>query len=482
MTPGVFLFSLPVGIVLAEFYSRIFGGPWLRRRLNGMLLRLKSFRDAKSDDERQSLMISAGLDTLLFSLCCLAMLGASLALLGLAPWGLRWDRNQTDVYFVAASLVSIGWWLFSRRNAGRAPLAYSAPARLLHWLALQPASVRLLSFELERSFALPAMPGRDAAGGGPADGAVYVCGLARSGTTMLLHLLDQLDVFRSLTYRDMPFVLAPNLWRTLHHRSRKDGALSERSHGDGILIDFDSPEAFEEVFWRTLSPPQRQAKPCYCTAEPSAETLAAFADYRALVANPRTDPGRPRRYLSKNNNNLVRLAHLAADPTASILLVYRDPVATARSLHRQHVRLGSGDGRQFTATYMKWLGHHEFGPAHLPFCFALGGMNPALAPGDINYWLDYWNSVHEHLLHQSSLSRVSLVNHDALRGSPEAGLNAILDRLGIDLDTRNLAAQVRPSPAEARPPEEFHADLLSTAYATHAKLVRSPSNLLFAAR
>ncbi len=39
---------------------------------------------------------------------------------------------------------------------------------------------------------------------------MYVCGLAGCGTTILLRVLGELGVFRSLTYRHMPFVLAPN--------------------------------------------------------------------------------------------------------------------------------------------------------------------------------------------------------------------------------------------------------------------------------
>ena len=44
------------------------------------------------------------------------------------------------------------------------------------------------------------------------DDHVFVAGLARSGTTMLLNAIYQSDQFASLTYDDMPFILAPNFW------------------------------------------------------------------------------------------------------------------------------------------------------------------------------------------------------------------------------------------------------------------------------
>jgi hypothetical protein len=179
--------------------------------------------------------------------------------------------------------------------------AYGILERWLHWIALEPASVRHLAFELERQFALPKRPIPATSSdkiADPADGAVYVCGLARSGTTMLLHILDEIDAFRSLTYRDMPFVLAPNLWKQITRHSQKQSVTTERAHGDGILVDFDSPEGFEEVFWHTFG--TRTSDPrCLGFDIPSAEVLAAFADFclellrrsevthRALLSSPK---------------------------------------------------------------------------------------------------------------------------------------------------------------------------------------------------
>ena len=34
---------------------------------------------------------------------------------------------------------------------------------------------------------------------------------------------------------------------------RGDTELKERAHGDGIKVSTESPEAFEEVFWKTFS-------------------------------------------------------------------------------------------------------------------------------------------------------------------------------------------------------------------------------------
>jgi hypothetical protein len=77
---------------------------------------------------------------------------------------------------------------------------------------------------------------------------VFIAGLARAGTTILMRRFYASQAFRSLTYRDMPFVLAPTLWRKLAAQSGRNLVTAERAHGDGILVDIDSPESFEEVF------------------------------------------------------------------------------------------------------------------------------------------------------------------------------------------------------------------------------------------
>ena len=50
---------------------------------------------------------------------------------------------------------------------------------------------------------------------------VFITGLARSGTTILLNLLHSSDTFGSLTYRDMPLTLSPNLWKFITRKKKK---------------------------------------------------------------------------------------------------------------------------------------------------------------------------------------------------------------------------------------------------------------------
>ena len=118
------------------------------------------------------------------------------------------------------------------------------------------------------------------------DDHVFVTGISRSGTTTLLNALYESNQFSSLSYQDMPFVLAPNLWSKLSFHKQDDVWL-ERAHGDGIKLSEASPEAFEEVFWKTFN-------------EHDKSTIEKFKNYVGLINHKY----KKKRYLSKNNQNI----------------------------------------------------------------------------------------------------------------------------------------------------------------------------------
>ena len=83
---------------------------------------------------------------------------------------------------------------------------YSWLQQKLHQLALSSQFMREITFDVESSLILSNEID---------DNHVFVAGLARSGTTTLLNALYKSNQFSSLSYQDMPFVLAPNLWSRL---------------------------------------------------------------------------------------------------------------------------------------------------------------------------------------------------------------------------------------------------------------------------
>ena len=89
---------------------------------------------------------------------------------------------------------------------------------------------------------------------------VYVTGLARAGTTILLEILAGRPGVATHRYRDFPPIYTPILWnRAFAHIYRSDTPPTERAHKDRILVTPDSPtqrvggapiEGFEKVTHR----------------------------------------------------------------------------------------------------------------------------------------------------------------------------------------------------------------------------------------
>ena len=120
---------------------------------------------------------------------------------------------------------------------------YSWLEQKLHQLALSSKFMREVTFDFE---------GTNISNPISNDDHIFIAGLARSGTTILLNALYKSNVFGSLSYSDMPFVLAPNLWAKISP-SKVNLEFKERAYGDGIKVSAESPEVFEEVFWKTFA-------------------------------------------------------------------------------------------------------------------------------------------------------------------------------------------------------------------------------------
>jgi Sulfotransferase family len=294
---------------------------------------------------------------------------------------------------------------------------YSSLDKLVHRLALGSRMRAEVLHDVERGAFLRSAPvdeGRH----------VFVTGFARAGTTILMREIYGSAEFGSLTYADMPFVLAPNFWHRLSAKSRKAGVRAERAHGDGIEVDFHSPEALDEVYWRVFSGDDYILPDRLVPHSPDDELLAGYRDFIRLVLR-RTGKTR---YLSKNNNHLLRLNSLAkAFPDSIILIPVRDPRDHALSLLNQHKRFLDSDA--FTRDYMGWLGHHEFGATHRPIAW-----DGAIAAGEaqsLHYWLSQWIAAHQRI---DALDRVhkniQLVPYQALMSDPGIW-PAVARRIGI---------------------------------------------------
>ena len=240
---------------------------------------------------------------------------------------------------------------------------YSWLEQKLHKFALSSQFMREVTFDFESTNISSSSETGDH---------VFITGLARAGTTILLNALYKSNIFASLSYADMPFVLAPNMWSKISF-NKSDLDFKERAHGDGIKVSTESPEAFEEVFWKTF-------------ADENEEELEE--KFRIYVRNI-MHKYKKKRYLSKNNQNIRRLELISSIFTQSKILVpFRDPIQHSYSLLTQHKKfIEDSKNDHFISKYMKWIGHTEFGPNYIPIHNKNLNYTNDL---EINHWIEQW--------------------------------------------------------------------------------------------
>lgn len=274
------------------------------------------------------------------------------------------------------------------------------------------------------------------------DRPVFVGGLARSGSTLVLELLHESGLLASQQYRDFPPVYTPVWWNWfLDHVPRRNTEPAERAHKDGIYVTPESPEAIDEIIWIRFFPECHDAStPNLLTAEtsnPEFEKFYASHIRKLLLVRERS------RYLSKGNYYVGRFPYLRKMfPDARFIVPVRDPVSHIASLVKQHrlfVREESRDPR--ILEHMKRMGHFEFGLNRQPINVDDGQASEIEAlwkAGDeISGWARYWSSLHAHLLKtvgDDSLQQSSLiVRFEDLCREPRREIERVFEHAGLDV-------------------------------------------------
>lgn len=294
---------------------------------------------------------------------------------------------------------------------------------------------------------------------------IYICGLARSGTTILLECLAAHPDTVTHRYRDYPGLLAPVFWDRVSQRLYgRRAAAAERAHGDGIEVTPDSPEAVEEMLWMAFHPESHDpARDNSVGRDQVSPDFAAFyRDHIRKLLWLRQG----HRYLSKGNYNLARLGGLATlFPDARFIVPLRDPVTHIASLMRQHELFSAAERRHPAALrYMQRVGHYEFGldrrPLNLGDAEAVAEVQRLWREGqEIEGWSRYWSLVHEGLARRLEgdpelRAATLLVSYEALCREPADLLTRIHAHAALPAEESQiapLAARIR-APSYYKPP------------------------------
>lgn len=271
---------------------------------------------------------------------------------------------------------------------------------------------------------------------------VYIAGLARSGSTILLELLARHPETAAHRYRDYPLLFTPYAWnRFLERTPRKNGPPAERTHKDGIYVTPESPEAFEEVLWMAFFP--RLHDPLQSSVLDSGNRHVEFERfYRDHIRKLLLLSGKER-YLSKGNYNVTRLEYLLdIFPDARFIIPVRDPVWHIASLMKQHRLFVAGlQDNPRAAAHLRRAGHFEFGIDRRPINTGDGGEIERIldlwhAGCEVEGWARYWALIHrflaDRLEHNPRLRQAAgVVRYEDLCRSPAETINAVIAHCGL---------------------------------------------------
>jgi hypothetical protein len=306
---------------------------------------------------------------------------------------------------------------------------YNRLSRFLHSISLGSNAISELSFEINQALFYSTKKIQQSTDNKP----VFISGLARSGTTAILNHLYDTKKFATLTYEDMPFVLAPNLWRKLTGAG-KQLELKERAHGDKIFINNQSPEAIDEVFWKVFLNNEYVAKDSLKLNQISSEILYKYKIFTELICLKNFTNG-SLRYLSKNNNSILRIDSLKQQfSSCSIIIPFRSPLEHAQSLLEQHIHFSKlQTDNPFILKYMNWIGHYEFGLNQKYFDLNSKEKN-TYSNLDINYWLNIWLNYYSYVLNHHLIEDFILINYEDLCLNPTRTLNQISQKTKLNYE------------------------------------------------
>ncbi|MDB5140812.1 MAG: Sulfotransferase family protein [Mucilaginibacter sp.] len=338
---------------------------------------------------------------------------------------------------------------------------YNFVSRLLHKIALTSKVIPEISFDIENTLIKKKRNTFS-------DNHVFVSGLARSGTTILMRYLYDTGFFKSLTYLDMPFVLMPNTWKQISHKKPLTEH-KERAHRDGIMLGFDSPEAFEEVFWRVFCGEKYICEDRLRLHPINADILEKFKDYINIILSS-SDSVDQTRYLSKNNNNVLRLSYLQKSmPNAYFIIPFRDPLQHSFSLLTQHLHFSKLQAEdKFSLNYMNWLGHFEFGLNQKSFflndneIFNEMGKYPKT---DINFWLLNWKNYYKYVIDKQSTNTI-FFDYERLCEDPSSVMSDLFVKLNVD----NKVIKLEPFKRTAKTVTKFDGQLLEECNSIYKQL------------
>lgn len=353
--------------------------------------------------------------------------------------------------FVLSSIIGSTVFLFFSGKLKKQKPVYSLWQRMLHKMAF--ASLGIQTSLIRRSKEYKDYSYQRGGNKGP----VFITGLPRAGTTILLKALYSSGLYASLTYKNMPFPLLPRQWSKLNKWFLKNTTSKPRPHGDGILVSINSPEALDETVWRVSR------------EEVESEDREMFM--RVYANKVLTMEKGAQAYLSKNNALLNHLETVKATfPDSIVLCLFRKPFQQAISLWKQHLHfLKLQESDPFALEYMDDIGQNYFGKGiELKSFGAWPNAAKYSDPLKPNFWLEYWIAAYRLVLHENA-NHVHFISYERLCESPLMSLKAVMSARGLEF-VEGMDGEIGQKGTHSTTEQEVDAELLETAMGLYTEL------------
>ncbi|HTU16935.1 MAG TPA: sulfotransferase [Gemmataceae bacterium] len=287
----------------------------------------------------------------------------------------------------------------------------------------------------------------------PLDRPIYVCGLARSGSTLMHEIIAAHPALATHRLKDYPMVYTPFWWRQATAGLRPTPP-RERPHRDRIVVTSESPDALDEMLWMAFFP--RSHDPGVSNVLTAQTRHAEFESFYRGHVRKLLLAERATRYVAKANYHVARLSYLVRlFPDAKLLIPVRSPLGHIGSLMRQHGWFSRGQRRHRRAlAYMRRSGHFEFGldrrPMNLGDSARVQSILDAWASGEeVRGWARYWAMIYDHVAAVLSTDvRVQkaamVVRFERLCAAPAETLRSILEHCELP-EVESLVARFAPS-------------------------------------
>jgi hypothetical protein len=270
---------------------------------------------------------------------------------------------------------------------------------------------------------------------------IYISALARSGTTIITEMFSKSNDVCSHTYSDFPGVFTP-YWKNWLQQKNKflAGEKIVRAHEDRIMINNDSPEAFEEVIWMYFYPDLHNKNTPIRNILDNKEFINFYKNNikKHLLVKNKT------RYVSKANYNINRIeAILDVFPDAKFIVPIRHPVNHIASLIKQHnMYLKAAIDNPKIDVQLAASGHFEFGNnrriVEMPGSRCFEKANEFWNDNQgIKGWAYYWNSIYlslTELKQKSALlnNAIKIIKYEDLCNTSEEIIDELIEFCEFD--------------------------------------------------